>query len=264
MSRNNKLRQAAKFLFEAHQNKEVFLQLPQHLSPNDIEEAYNIQNFYHELISPDNANKIGYKIALTSETMQQMVGFGHPCSGALFSKGVFTSPASVNSSDYVRLGAECEIAVILGEDIPATRVPYDQKSITKFIRSLYPALELIEDRGADYSNLYFMDVIADNTWNAGIVLGLECTNPTQLELISSVGQMSINGNVIDQGTGGDVLGHPFKALAWLANHLIERDKPLLEGMIIMTGSIVKTKFLNKGDQVKYDFEGLGRVHMSVY
>ena len=109
-----------------------------------------------------------------------------------------------------------------------------------------------------------MDVIADNTWNAGIVLGPECTNPTHLELISYVGQISINGNVIDQGTGGDVLGHPFKALAWLANHMVERDKPLLQGMIIMTGSIVKTKFLNKGDQVKYTFEGLGRVNISVY
>ena len=264
MSLDHQLRGAAKFLFEAHHNNDVFLRLPEHLAPNNINEAYRIQDYYHEQISPDRGDVIGYKIALTSETMQQMVGFGHPCSGALFSKSVFTSPASVNSSDYVRLGAECEIAVTLGEDIPATRVPYDQKSIIRFIKSLSPALELIEDRGADYSNLYFMDVIADNTWNAGIVLGPECTNPTQLDLISSVGKMSINGYVIDQGTGGDVLGHPFKALAWLANHMIERDKPLLQGMIIMTGSIVKTKFLNKGDQVKYTFEGLGRVNISVY
>ena len=264
MSLEHKLRGAAKFLFEAHHNNDVFLRLPEHLSPNNINEAYRIQDYYHEQISSDRGDVIGYKIALTSETMQRMVGFGHPCSGALFSKSVFTSPASVNSRDYVRLGAECEIAVTLGEDIPASRVPYDQKSITRFIKSLSPALELIEDRDADYSNLYFMDVIADNTWNAGIVLGPECTNPTQLELISSVGQISINGNVIDQGTGGDVLGHPFKALAWLANHMVERDKPLLQGMIIMTGSIVKTKFLNKGDQVKYTFEGLGRVQLSVY
>ena len=109
-----------------------------------------------------------------------------------------------------------------------------------------------------------MYVIADNTWNAGIVLGAEVTDVSQLELISSVGVMSINGHVIDHGTGGDVLGHPFKALAWLANHMIEREKPLLRNMIIMTGSIVSTKFLKKGDQVKYDFDGLGPVYLSVH
>jgi len=263
MAQDNKFREAATFLYDAHRNKNKFIPLPTPLSPSNITEAYKIQDFYHELTSSDNGDLIGYKIALTSETMQQMVGFGHPCSGALFSKGRFNSPSLVNSTNYVRLGAECEIAVTIAEDIPCGNVLYDEKSISKFIKSIAPALELIEDRDADYSNLYFMDVIADNTWNAGIVLGPEVTNISQLELISSVGVMSINDNVIDQGTGGDVLGHPFKALAWLANHMIEREKPLLRDMIIMTGSIVRTKFLNKGDQVKYEFEGLGSVHLSV-
>ena len=264
MAQNDKSREAANFLYQAHGNKDPFMPLPNHLSPSNITEAYSIQDNYHKLTSTYNGDLIGYKIALTSETMQQMVGFGHPCSGALFSKGHFNSPSTVNSTDYVRLGAECEIAVILGEDIPSENEPYDENSIAKFIKSLAPALELIEDRGADYSNLYFMDVIADNAWNAGIVLGAEVTDVSQLELISSVGVMSINGHVIDHGTGGDVLGHPFKALAWLANHMIEREKPLLRNMIIMTGSIVRTKFLKKGDQVKYDFDGLGAVYLSVH
>ena len=263
MAQNDKFREAAKFLYEAHRNKDKFIPLPNPLSPSNITEAYQIQDFYHELTSTDNGDLIGYKIALTSETMQQMVGFGHPCSGALFSKSRFNSPALVNSTNYVRLGAECEIAVTIGEDIPGSNGPYDENSIAKFVKSLTPALELFEDRDADYSNLYFMDVIADNTWNAGFVLGPEVTNVSQLELISSVGVMSINDNVIDQGTGGDVLGHPFKALAWLADHMIEREKLLLRDMIIMTGSIVRTKFLNKGDQVKYEFERLGSVYLSV-
>ena len=263
MAQNDKFREAAKFLYEAHRNKDKFIPLPNPLSPSNITEAYKIQDFYHELTSTDNGDLIGYKIALTSETMQQMVGIGHPCSGALFSTRRFNSPALVNSTNNERLGAECEIAVTIGKDIPCSNGPYDENSIAKFVKSLTPALELIEDRDADYTNLYFMDVIADNTWNAGFVLGPEVTNVSKLELISSVGVMSINDNVIDQGTGGDVLGHPFKALAWLANHMIEREKPLLRDMIIMTGSIVRTKFLNKGDQVKYEFEGLGSVYLSV-
>ena len=34
-----------------------------------------------------------------------------------------------------------------------------------------PAFELVDDKGAGYSDLFFLGVVADNTWNAGVVLG---------------------------------------------------------------------------------------------
>ncbi|GIT13294.1 MAG: hypothetical protein CM1200mP35_01140 [Chloroflexota bacterium] len=68
--------------------------------------------------------------------------------------------------------------------------------------------------------------------------------------------MSINGHVIDHGTGGDVLGHPFKALAWLANHMIEREKPYYEHDN-NDRQHSQNQVFEKGDQVKYDFDGLG-------
>jgi 2-keto-4-pentenoate hydratase len=60
-----------------------------------------------------------------------------------------------------------------------------------------------------------------------------------------------------------VLGHPLDALAWLANTLAGRGKELEAGMLVMTGSIVSTKFLNPGDEAAFTFEGLGDIRLNV-
>ena len=75
--------------------------------------------------------------------------------------------------------------------------------------------------------------------------------------------MTINGESAGSGKGGDVLGHPMEALAWLANNLADRGQSLKKDMIIMTGSIVSTKFLNEGDDVRFDMDTLGEVRLEV-
>ena len=64
---------------------------------------------------------------------------------------------------------------------------------------------------------------------------------------------------IGRGTGADVLGHPHHALAWLANHLAVGGTGLRAGQIVLTGSLVKTVWLNAGDEVVMDLSGLGTV-----
>ncbi len=54
------------------------------------------------------------------------------------------------------------------------------------------------------------------------------------------------------------MGHPFEPLAWLANALIARGKHLREGLVVITGSIVTTKYPKPGDAVEVFVEGLGR------
>jgi 2-oxo-3-hexenedioate decarboxylase/2-keto-4-pentenoate hydratase len=54
-----------------------------------------------------------------------------------------------------------------------------------------------------------------------------------------------------------VLGHPLNALAWLANHLVARGRPLRRGMVVSTGSIVSTKWPKAGESVVVAVEGLG-------
>ena len=59
------------------------------------------------------------------------------------------------------------------------------------------------------------------------------------------------------------MGHPLNALAWLANSSAARGKPLSRGEIVLTGSLVETRWLDRGDRVTASISGLGAVEMSV-
>src|SRR5258707_76427 len=52
--------------------------------------------------------------------------------------------------------------------------------------------------------------------------------------------------------------HPASG-GWLANHLAAEGKGLHAGQIVLTGSLVKTVWLNAGDAVVMELDGLGTV-----
>lgn len=263
MTTTAKARQAAEWLHRAHRRRETYAPLPPELSPATIDEAYGMQEAFHELLIPERGPIIGYKIALTTPVMQRMVGFDAPCAGAVFQSGLRHSPAAIRSADFVHLGAECEVAARLSAPLPAAHAPYGRAEVAAAVGALLPAFELVDDRGADYANLYFLGVAADNAWNAGVVLGAEVSDWQSLDLENAGGAMTINGQPAGAGYGRDVLGHPLDALAWLANTLAGRGRELAAGMIVMTGSIVSTKFLNLGDTAAFTFEGLGEISLTV-
>ena len=67
----------------------------------------------------------------------------------------------------------------------------------------------------------------------------------------------MDGKVIDRGSGCDVLGHPFHAVAWLATHLARMGTALRAGDIVMTGNTVTTKFPDR--PAAYRFELMASV-----
>jgi 2-oxo-3-hexenedioate decarboxylase/2-keto-4-pentenoate hydratase len=71
-----------------------------------------------------------------------------------------------------------------------------------------------------------------------------------------------DGIEITRGHGSDALGHPFVPLAWLANHLAAIGRQLRKGDIVMTGSIVTTRFPTAPFTYRFDVSGLGSVEVS--
>jgi 2-keto-4-pentenoate hydratase len=68
--------------------------------------------------------------------------------------------------------------------------------------------------------------------------------------------MTINGAEVGAGRGGDVLGHPLEALAWLANARAARDRDLEAGTFVLLGSVVETRWVAAGDLVEVALDGL--------
>ena len=74
--------------------------------------------------------------------------------------------------------------------------------------------------------------------------------------------MAINGAQVGAGIGADVMGHPFEALTWLANHAAASGRPLQAGDVVLTGSVVETKWVEPGDTVHVTIEGLGEASVT--
>jgi 2-keto-4-pentenoate hydratase len=265
MSHEGRTLQAARFLLEAHRAREPFRPIPETCAPRTVDEAYAVQETFYTLLAATRGPVAGYKIALTSPVMQQMVGFHAPFAGAILAQTVHQSPMTLSRTDYGRLGIECEIAVQLGADLPAASAPYSRDQVADAVAAVVPAFELVDDRGADYAQLaaLILTLIADNAWNAGIVLGSPGRDWRAIDLAAVRGALVINDAVVGEGHGRDVMGHPFEALVWLVNMLAQRGKTLTQGMVVMTGSIVATKFVNPGDTASLSVDGLGEVQLSV-
>jgi 2-keto-4-pentenoate hydratase len=250
----------ARAYLEARQSRTQYRPLDPALRSAPLDDAYRIQDALHRLMAEAGRGEIvGWKIALTSKAMQQMTGVDQPAAGAIFSKVVHPSPARIELTAYHHLGVEFEVAVRLADDLPASGAPWTRASVAGRVAACMPAFELVEDGDADYKTLDAFTLVAENAWNGGVVLGSPVTEWRGLDLEGSVTRCWINDAPGGQGKTGDALGHPFEAVAWLANLLDGRGLMLRRGMIVMTGSSITTKFPAPGDRVRFAIDGLGEV-----
>ncbi len=251
--------EAAQVIATARRNRTALASLAPKLAPRDEAEGYLIQRAVHDLLLPHVGAMVGYKIGCTSPVMQQYLDIQHPCGGGVFERGVHDSGASLQTGDYVRVGVECEIAVRLARDLAASEQPFTAEWMGEAIDAYHPAIEIVDDRYVKWETLGAPTLVADDFFAAGCVLGEPVERSAAPDLLKVAGRALVNGTEAGRGTGADVLGHPHNALAWLANHLAAEGRGLHAGQIVLTGSFVKTIWLNAGDRVTMELEGLGKV-----
>jgi 2-keto-4-pentenoate hydratase len=254
------IRAAAKTIAAARRDRTPLPPLAPDAAPQTEAEGYRIQDAVHELLAGELGALVGYKIGCTSAVMQQYLDIPHPCGGGVFANGVFDSGASLSTRDFVRVGVECEIAVKLARDLALTEEPFTAEWVAESIEAYLPAIEIVDDRYVDWQTLGAPTLVADDFFAAGCVLGKPVARVGVPDhLLHVIGRALVNGVEVGRGSGADVLGHPHNALAWLANHLAADGKSLRAGQLVLTGSLVKTVWLDAGDEVVMELEGLGRV-----
>ena len=239
--------------------------MPPSIAPRDLAQAYDTQQAFVALKARACGPVVGRKIALTTPQMRALVGLDAPIAGSLHFAQVVRGPATVRQSGYGRLVVEFELAFQMGRDLPADRAPSSAESIAPAVRAVMPAFELADDRGADYATLPArgLELAADNAWNEGAVLGAPIEDWRGIDLSAVRGVAYINGAAVGQGRGSDTMGHPLAALAWIANHLASRGQALRAGDVVLSGSLVTSKFPRIGDQLRFEAGALGAVELRV-
>jgi 2-keto-4-pentenoate hydratase len=253
----------ANYLAQIDKARAVVGRWPAQFETDDERLAYKIQDAFLKKQMVKQGPLAGYKIALTSPQILAQTGLKGPCYGPIRRKRVFEHKATVRADRWTRLGVELEVVFVMGADVPKPRdKPYDRDSIAEYVGDARAGFELIEDRGADYSRLTVNGLIMDVGWNGGSLIGKANKNWRNLDLGNLNGTIAFDGKEVRAGHSGDVLGHCYNALAWLANKLGEHGKTLKKGMIVSSGSMVACQFVPPGSTAFGKIEGLGEVTLT--
>ncbi|MBX2879633.1 MAG: hypothetical protein KTR32_06865 [Granulosicoccus sp.] len=263
-STDTKALKIAEEIERAHHQGEKFTRLTGELAPLNLEEAYSAQQALQRLRADGPRGLVGgRKIALASKVQQELCGIDHPIAGAIYQNEIYSTPASLQFSNYHGLGIEYEIALTLDQDTVMGK-HYSQEEVTALVRNIYPAFEMIIDRGADYASIDVLTMIADNAWCAGIVLG-----PDILPMLNSGGVTQINDLQTtlrwnsETETASTSATDPLGTLTWVVNHLSAVGEQLLAGQPVITGSVMKTRYPAQGDSVTFSIDGYAEVALSL-
>jgi 2-keto-4-pentenoate hydratase len=238
--------------------------LAENMRPGDETEAYALQSEVNRQLNDLGLGApVGHKIGCTTPVMQTFLDIHSPCAGDIFATTVLQSGRRINRAAYRRLGVECEIVVEISRDMDPSDAPFTRDSIAPMVGAVMAGIEIVDDRYLDYRSLGVPTLIADNFFNAGCVLGEPVRDWRKLDLEGLEGRTLINGAEAGRGRGAMVLGHPLEALVWLANARAARGLNLGRGKFVFLGSLVETKWLDAGDRVRIEIEGLGALDLAV-
>lgn len=247
---------AADALAQARISAKTLARLPMEPEAVDLETAYKVQDLLHDRLVDRFGPMAGHKIGCTTKVMQEYLKIEHPCAGMVPAAMTHEGTGRYKRADLVRPGIECEIAVVLAKDMPALQDGYDRAAAANAVGGAMASIELVDERWTDFRERPSSSLVADDFFNAGCVLSTPVLSD-YMAMDRLTGRLRINGAVIGEGVGGDILGHPMDALAWLANFRAGRGQPLKAGEFITLGSIVKTEWIESGDTVETEIDGLG-------
>ena len=250
---------AARHIAEAHKSGARYENLPDQLAPTTVADAYAAQEELRKLWTPIHGPVAGLKIATTTKVMQALMGIDHPCGGMIYKNRIHSNGVTLKLADYMHVVLEAELAVRISRTLVKTAVPYTAATVREAVAEAMPAFELIEDRNAHYKSTKAYSLIADNAWNAGIVLGSGVAVPPSMELNGLKGRLSIEGAGKSADVREGLTDDPMGALAWVANLAADRGRPLEAGQVVITGSVIATFSVAAGDTIRFALQGLGEV-----
>ena len=246
----------AQALYRAEKDHSALRPFTEKYPKIDTDEAYKIQLALIEMKKADGAKVVGKKIGLTSKAMQKMLNVDQPDYGHILDNMVLQDGAVFRVNELMQPKIEAEIAFIIDREIKGPGVtPMQVMAATRFV---VPALEIIDSRIEGWK-IKLCDTIADNASSARVVLGSspKRVDERDLKLVGMI--LEKNGDIVQTGAGGAVLGHPAVAVAWLANAVAKFGVSLTPGDIIMPGALSAAVDVVAGDLMQASYDGLGTV-----
>lgn len=221
--------------------------------------GYTVQAEANLILAQQLGPVAGHKIGATALGMRQLLNVPGPIAGDVFERTVHRDHASLHLADYARPGVETEIAVRVARDLKPEEAPWTVERIAEVVAAVMPAIEIVDDRYADFKTAGAGTIIADNAFNAASILGPETTDWRHLQLDKLTARTLIDGAEIATGLSDELLGHPLKALVWIADRYAGLGRTMEGGRFVSLGTITPVQWIAGPCEVRIEVEGLGGV-----
>lgn len=202
---------------------------------------------------------LGHKVGLSAKAMQRMLGVNEPDFGTLLASMYHDDRSTVDISQLIQPRVEIEVAFVLKTALEGPHCT--AADVIGAVDYVLPSIEIVDSRINDWK-IKLGDTIADNASCGAFALG---GTPTRLDTIDIrlIGALlTKNGDLVETGCSGAVLGNPITAVSWLANKLHAAGTRLEPGEIVLPGSCTAMVPVAHGDHVLAEFANLGTVELS--
>jgi 2-keto-4-pentenoate hydratase len=242
-------------LYEAEQTARPIAPLTTEHPGLTVEQAYAIQQV---LMGKrlENHKIVGRKVGLTSKAMQQLLGVDQPDFGLLLDDMQILDGGNCPVNELIQPKVEPEIAFVMAQDLSGPNLSAEQ--VLAATAYVVPALEIVDSRIINWQ-IKLADTVADNASSSRFVLGSSQHPPEAFDLRLMGMLLWKNGELIETGAGAAALGHPANAVAWLGNKLAEFGAGFKAGEVVLPGALCKALAVERGDEIKAEFYGIGAV-----
>ena len=220
-----------------------------------VEDAYAVQKAWDAIRISDGDQFLGHKVGFTAKAMQDLFGITEPDYGGILASRRFAvknGRVEIPSTILLQPKLEGEIAFRLGKPLRGPGVTMDD--VLEATTELAVSAEIVDSRIADW-RIKILDTIADNASFGAFAVGpwdksLRDADFPNLRMI-----VRRDEEVVLQGTGDVVLGHPARSVAWLVNRLADFDVTLEAGSIVLSGSLGGAVDAHRGDEFSIELNG---------
>jgi len=221
-----------------------------------VAEAYRVQ----DALAAAHGAVRAWKVSALTPEQQRGYPTDRPVAGALFAPFVHATPARVMLKSFVVPLLECEIAFLLGRDLPQRETPYTRAEIADAVEAIVPAIEIADCRlSADAPDLM---KLADNMGNGAFVTGAPVREWHNMDLKGRDVVLTLDGAEVARGPWAKVLGDPLMGVVGLANAQPLPAGGLKRGQIVTPRPCITPVPMTAGAYVA-DFGALGRVELTV-
>ena len=248
----NAIDRAAHLLLDARRGRYQIDALPADCRPGDLEEGYAVQQRLFDLLETGYG---GWFLGGTNGSTVIPIAYGTP----ILTEALHDSPAELSQEVFITWDVDVEFGFTLGADIAPRTEVYTSDEVLARVASLHPALDIVNAHFADYAAAGWPSIIADNGSDGAVVRGPGVSDWDRASLGRHQVTLVVNGESVQTGSGHVIMGNPFDALVWFANHMSERGLTMRAGEFISTGSCIDPYEGRLNDHVVADFGVYGSV-----